>query len=82
MSAPTRPPVFRAGESLGELSLLRDAPHAATATALEDTETAVVERGALQALVRRRPDIGLILYRNLATQLGEKLLRTDKMLEG
>ncbi|NNM30432.1 MAG: cyclic nucleotide-binding domain-containing protein [Akkermansiaceae bacterium] len=68
------------GESLGELSLLRATPHAATATATEDIEAAVLERDTLQALVRRRPDIGLVLYRNLATQLGEKLLRTDREL--
>jgi hypothetical protein len=28
-------------------------------------------------LVRQRPDIGVVLYRNLARGLGEKLRRTD-----
>lgn len=70
------------GESLGELSLLRDGPHSATATAEEQTEVAILEQDPLQKLVRRRPDIGLVLYRNLATQLGEKLLRADQKLMG
>ncbi len=72
--------VVKVGESLGEISLIQATPHAASATALEQVESAVLAREALETLVRRRPDIGLILFRNLATQLGEKLLRTDRRM--
>ena len=34
----------------------------------------------LGELVRRRPDIGVIIYRNLGIGLGEKLLRSDQFL--
>lgn len=72
--------VVRVGESLGEISLIQDTPHAASATALEPVESAALGRAALESLVRRRPDIGLILFRNLARQLGKKLLRADKRM--
>lgn len=72
--------VVRAGEILGEFSLLRDAPHAASATATTSIEAALIARDPLAALIRRRPDIGLILYRNFAAQLGDKLLRTDSRI--
>ena len=68
------------GESSGEGSLLRNLPHTATAMALEAVEAAVLGRDEMESLVRRRPDIGLILYRNLAAQLGEKLTRADRKL--
>jgi len=37
----------------------------------------VLLRDDLQDLVRQRPDIGVVLYRNLARGLGEKLRRAD-----
>ena len=76
---PESPPVGTAGpgETIGECSLLQQTAHAAGATATEPTEAAVISAAPLEGLLRRRPDIGLILYRNFATQLGEKLLRTS-----
>jgi len=68
------------GEALGELSLLRDAPHTVTATAEQTIEAATLKQDDLEKLIRRRPDIGVILYHNLAAQLGEKLLRADHQL--
>ncbi len=70
-----------AGETAGELSLLaRDHPHAVTLTATSAVEAAVFDSGEVDRLVRRRPDIGLVIYRNLARQLGTKLLRADREL--
>lgn len=63
------------GESVGEVSLLAARPHSATATARTAVETAALPRHALDALIRRRPDIGVIIYRNLARGLGDKLAR-------
>ncbi|MHC5115089.1 MAG: GNAT family N-acetyltransferase [Planctomycetota bacterium] len=65
------------GEALGEMGLLADAPHSATATTRTRVEAARMEAGDLGQLIRRRPDIGLVIYRNLANGLGHKLARTD-----
>ena len=69
--------VVRAGECLGEMSLLTAAAHSATATALSPIETAVLGHQDLAELIRLRPDIGLHLYKNLAVGMGEKLKRLD-----
>jgi ribosomal protein S18 acetylase RimI-like enzyme len=67
--------VVRAGECLGEISLLTAASHSATATARTPVETAVLGHQHLAELIRLRPDIGLLIYRNLAVGVGEKLKR-------
>ncbi|MBH0200966.1 MAG: GNAT family N-acetyltransferase [Nitrospira sp.] len=64
------------GETCGEVSLLSARQHSATATAVNDIEVAELLRHDLEDLIRRRPDIGVIIYRNLAVGLGEKLLRS------
>jgi GNAT superfamily N-acetyltransferase len=69
-----------AGESLGEVSLLSDTPRSATAVARTDLEVGVLTRPRLNALVRRRPDIGAVVYRNLAQGLGSKLRRADRAM--
>jgi GNAT superfamily N-acetyltransferase len=65
------------GESLGEVSLLTGATHSATATARTRVEAAALSHRDLADLIRRRPDIGLLLYRNLSTGLAAKLKRAD-----
>ena len=65
------------GECLGEISLLTATPHSATATARTVVETAVLDRRNLTELIRLRPDIGVLIYKNLAMGLGEKLKRAD-----
>ena len=72
--------VVKKAETLGELSLLSSRPHSATATAETDIETAVLSHHDFGELVRRRPDIGVIIYRNLGIGLGQKLLRSDHSL--
>lgn len=67
----------RAGECLGEGVLLEDCRHTATAVALGPVEAGVLPRNELLELLRRRPDLGVLVYRNLARGLEEKLLRTD-----
>ena len=68
------------GEIVGEMSLLSSGAHSATVTAETRTETAVLRHHDLGELVRRRPDIGVIIYRNLGLGLGKKLLRSDHFL--
>ena len=68
------------GELLGEVSLLRKTPHSATAVADGLVEAAVVSHSDLNQLLKQRSDIGLLLFRNLATGLSNKLSRTDAFL--
>jgi len=70
------------GDTVGELSLLTGEPHSATARAEAPVMAAVVGRTHLDALIGKRPDIGLVLYRNLAIALGRKLQRTGHSLAG
>jgi GNAT superfamily N-acetyltransferase len=72
--------VVRSGECLGEMSLLTAGAHSATATARTRVETAVLRHQELAELIRLRPDIGLQIYKNLATGIGEKLKRVDVSL--
>ena len=72
--------IVEKAETLGELSLLSSSPHSATATAETNIETAVLSHHDFGELVRRRPDIGVIIYRNLGVGLGRKLLRSDHSL--
>lgn len=72
--------LVRAGECLGEMSLLTSSAHSATATARTSVETAVLEHQDLVELIRLRPDIGLHIYRNLAVGMGEKLKRLNTSL--
>ncbi len=65
------------GETVGELSFLSSSLHSAMATTQTEVETASLTHQALGELVRRRPDIGVIMYRNLAAGIGKKLLRSD-----
>jgi hypothetical protein len=63
------------GEVLGEMGLLAARQHGATAAAKTSGVAGRVTYAALHALLRRRSDIGVVIYRNLATGLGEKLRR-------
>jgi GNAT superfamily N-acetyltransferase len=72
--------VVRSGECLGEMSLLTSGTHSATARALTRVETATLGLPDLAELIRLRPDIGLLIYRNVAVGVGEKLKRLDDSL--
>jgi len=65
------------GECLGEMSLLTRTGHSATVLAKSQMDTAVLPHDELIQLIHLRPDIGVIIYRNLATGLGRKLIRSD-----
>jgi GNAT superfamily N-acetyltransferase len=67
----------QAGECLGEIAVLTGGEHSATARALTPVEAGVLTKNDLQSIVRLRPGIGVVLYRNLARGLGEKLRRAD-----
>ncbi len=68
---------LQAGECAGEISLLHEIDHSATVRATSELEAAVMPRSELLAVIRRRPDIGVVIYRNLAAGLGNKLRRIN-----
>jgi len=79
-SPPVQVGKVKKGETLGEFSLLSAKPRTASAQTTSKVETAVLSYHDLADLVRRRPDIGVIIYRSLGIGLGEKLLRSDQTL--
>lgn len=70
------------GECLGETALLTRTPHSADAVAESPLQVAGIRARELEALVRRRPSTGVVLYRNLAQGLGSKLRRSGAGLRG
>lgn len=66
------------GECLGEVAVLTESDHSASAIIEEPVHVAVLTRDRLGQLVRERPDIGVVLYKNLAANLGRKLRRADR----
>jgi CRP-like cAMP-binding protein len=66
------------GECVGEVALLTGTNHSANAVAEGTVEVAVMTENDLKRLVRLRPDIGVLLYQNVARDLGSKLRRADR----
>ncbi len=69
-----------AGQCVGETALLSDATaqrvHSVTAIARSPVEVGVFPTGDFRELIRRRPDIGVVVYRNLAIDVSTKLRRS------
>lgn len=57
------------GDFFGELSLLDNGPRTATATALDDTDTLVLDHGDLQLFIRSKPDAAL----DMLTVMGQRM---------
>lgn len=70
-----------AGEFFGELGLIDDAPRSAAAVAHDATETIGFFKPDLMTLIRRNPDLGLKIFRNLAKTMAARLRRTHEELE-
>jgi CRP/FNR family cyclic AMP-dependent transcriptional regulator len=54
------------GDLLGEVALFREAPHSATALALERVTLLVIPANRLENMVRTHPDLAIALIRQLA----------------
>ncbi len=63
--------VLTDGQVLGELAILDGHPRSATVTTLEDCTLIALERAPFLALLRREPDIALLLLECLALRLRE-----------
>ena len=68
------------GESVGERSLLTGDDRSADVVAQAHVTAASLSRQALTTLTRQRPDIAVVLYRNLAVGLGHKLRQLNAAL--
>lgn len=68
--------VLSPGELFGEMSLLDNAPHEATITALTPVHLLVLPRATLEYLLRQRPDVAAGLQ-----QLARQRKQTDRTLE-
>ncbi|MES0343433.1 MAG: cyclic nucleotide-binding domain-containing protein, partial [Anaerolineales bacterium] len=66
------------GETLGEVSLLIDAPHSATVTALEPTEVITFTRKSLTALMADYPELAAEVWHRLAQSLGGRLRHSNE----
>lgn len=60
------------GDLLGEVALFRDAPHSATAVALDEVTLLVISSERLESMVRSSPGLALALIRQLARMAGEE----------
>lgn len=65
--------IIGSGDVVGERGLLAGGQHRSTARARSELRVATLDAEALALLSRQRPDIALVLYRNLACGLGQKL---------
>jgi CRP-like cAMP-binding protein len=57
---------LKKGDLLGEVALFRDAPHSATAVALDAVVLLVIPANRLEQLVRTHPALAIALIRQLA----------------
>ncbi len=69
------------GQCVGELAMLSGVDHSAGATAVSGLRAAALSADRLEALVRQRPDIALVLYRNVARELAEKLRAANATID-
>jgi CRP-like cAMP-binding protein len=66
---PVGPRILRTlarGDLLGEVALWSDAPHSATATALEPVTLLVLPASRLEDIVRTQPNLAIAIIRQLA----------------
>ena len=58
--------ILTKGDLLGEVALFRDAPHSATALAVDRVTLLVIPADRLENMVRTHPDLAIALIRQLA----------------
>jgi len=69
------------GGTVGERAMLSESSHSASVSTPTGTVVGVLTREDFRELTARRPDIAVILYRNLAMELGAKLRSVDGALD-
>lgn len=69
------------GHFLGELALLDESPRSATARAVVKTKTLALYRNDLKRLIGTDPSTACLIYRALATIVGDRLRTTNEMVQ-
>jgi CRP-like cAMP-binding protein len=69
---------LRAGDCLGEMSLIDNEPRSATAHVLEDTEALALEKEKLHGLLMTYPELGIGMLRALSLRLRSLTARMAK----
>jgi CRP-like cAMP-binding protein len=73
---------LEAGEVLGEMALVLDAPRSATAIAKTDCTLHALSRSAFDDMIGRKDEVAVTLLRNLAAMACRRLERTCESLVG
>jgi hypothetical protein len=68
---------FGTGQIFGELAFLDGAPRTAQAVIHQPSILLVVQRDAFNELVQREPHLGMVVMRNIATELSHRMRRTS-----
>ncbi|MFA5192961.1 MAG: cyclic nucleotide-binding domain-containing protein [Verrucomicrobiia bacterium] len=69
------------GQIFGEMALLDRQPRTATARVAEDGEIYLLDATALESLMRRYPDIGVDIMKNIAIVLSALLRKANEELD-
>lgn len=69
------------GQMFGEMALLEHMPREATATTVEDSEIYLLYTSTLEALIQKRPTLGVVLMQNMAVLLSSHLRRANRELD-
>lgn len=64
------------GECFGEMSVLDDSPRSATATAVAEVRTRVLDKAPFQEFLKANPEVAL----HVAIMIAKRLRQTDRML--
>ncbi|MDD4871545.1 MAG: cyclic nucleotide-binding domain-containing protein [Kiritimatiellae bacterium] len=72
---------LHAGEFFGEMCFLNNVPRSASVVALEDCEILELNGADFDKLVRKYPEIGLKVYKNIASELVDRLRRNNEELK-
>ena len=72
--------VEQAGEVFGWSSLMDRSHYSASAECMEPTNLLLVEKEKLERLLNNDPVNGLIFYKNLSQTLGNRLLKSYKII--
>ena len=72
---------LKEGDFLGDLSLLDKQPRSASAISKDNSRMLGFFRPDLSSLLKRKPDLGAKIVLNLASVIGERLRKTNELLE-
>jgi CRP-like cAMP-binding protein len=72
---------LKAGEIFGEMSFLDGSRTTAVVRAVEPTEVLETSRGSVDRLLAEKPNLGAKLWRNLALDLKQRLVKTNEVIE-